>query len=317
METSIKKVRDTREPLLKSFHGTLSNGSSGVGNDGFSFDQRYPRDIYEYMKKLTFPYNYETEYKAWESAFLYDIDGSGRTLFSDLETITAYSDGKLTGFVQYGRSAFGFDSSGDISDAVSYPIIRSFYFSEEHPEVGNSLINEAVNALSEISSDRIYAFFHYFGMSCYARHGKLSEKFAYIHELLLQNGFAEEHENVFYSSVLSSEKSSEVVLDRHEKTAGDQQYCDFIIDGTIVGGCELHFLEQSNTAYLRWIFVNDELRRKGIGSKCMDALKTYLFSKGFTRFDTDTALANKTAQHFYEKNGFVNEGITRSYFKDI
>lgn len=54
----------------------------------------------------------------------------------------------------------------------------------------------------------------------------------------------------------------------------------------------------------------------GIGSKCMAGLKAYLFSRGITGFDTDTARTNIAAQHFYEKNGFVNEGITRSYYKN-
>lgn len=108
-----------------------------------------------------------------------------------------------------------------------------------------------------------------------------------------------------------------VELNWKGKTQGDQQYCDFILDKSIVGGCELHFLEQGNTAYLRWIFVNEDMCGKGIGSKCMDALKTYLFSQGITRFDNDTALTNVAAQHFYEKNGFENEGITRSYYRDV
>ncbi|MGN1135217.1 MAG: GNAT family N-acetyltransferase [Oscillospiraceae bacterium] len=273
------------------------------------------REIYDHMAKMTFPYNYETDHKTWERSYLYDIDGDGRTLFSELETIGAYSDSKLIGFIQYGKTAFGFDGSGEISDAVFYPIIRNFYFPEEQMEVGNSLMNEAVNALSDVSADKTYAFFHYFGMSCYARHGKLFEKFAYIHNLLLQNGFAIEHENVFYSSALDSEKNSAVELNWHGKTSGNQQYCDFILDKSTVGGCEMHFLEDNKTAYLRWIFVNDNMRGKGIGSKCMDALKAYLLSIGITRFDTDTALTNTAAQHFYEKNGFINEGITRSYYR--
>ena len=47
----------------------------------------------------------------------------------------------------------------------------------------------------------------------------------------------------------------------------------------------------------------------------MSALKYDLFNRGIIKFDTDTALTNKAAQHFYEKNNFVKEGITRSYYK--
>ena len=94
---------------------------------------------------------------------------------------------------------------------VSYPVIRNFYFPDEQKEVGIMLLSETVNALLD-NSDRVYAFFHYFGMFCYARHGKLFEGFGMIHDLLMQNGFAIEHENVYYSSTLDSEKNTDINL---------------------------------------------------------------------------------------------------------
>jgi RimJ/RimL family protein N-acetyltransferase len=66
--------------------------------------------------------------------------------------------------------------------------------------------------------------------------------------------------------------------------------------------------------FLRWIYVNDEVQNRGVGSQAMAALKNWLISKGMTRLDTDTALDNCRAQHYYEKNGFTREGITRSYY---
>ena len=269
------------------------------------------REIYDYMRNLPFPYNYEVEYNTWEKSYLYDIDGEGRTLFSDLTTVGAYLDSKLVGFIQYGRTAFGFDENGESSDTVSYSVIRNFYFDERQRDAGIQLLNEAVKVLSNMTH-RIYAFFHYFGMSCYARHGKLFEEFGYIHNLLKQNGFVVEHENVFYSSTLNSAKPTAINVKWHDRTLGRQQYCDFILEKSIVGGCEIHFLEQENTAYLRWIFINEDMCGNGIGSECMSALKTDLLNKGIMKFDTDTALSNKVAQHFYEKNHFVKEGITRS-----
>ena len=32
-----------------------------------------PREIYDYMMKLTFPYKYEVEYHIWEKSYLYDM----------------------------------------------------------------------------------------------------------------------------------------------------------------------------------------------------------------------------------------------------
>ena len=274
-----------------------------------------PREIYRCMAGIPFPYNYAADYDEWKRSWLSDIDGGGRRLFRELTTLGAYCGGALAGFVQYGRTAFGFAESGEISDAISYPVIRSLYFPEGCADMGGALLEEAMNALS--GNARIYAFFHYFGMSCYARHGKLPERLAHIHALLLEHGFAVEHENVFYSSRLEACEGADVTLRWHEETAGGQRSCDFIIGKSAVGGCEVHFPEQRGVAYLRWIYINEELCGRGIGTTCMKALKHELYARGITRFDTDTALANKRAQRFYEKNGFTNEGLTRSYVGSV
>lgn len=275
------------------------------------------REIFEYMKKLSYPYRYETEYSLWEQSFLRDVDGEGRTLFRNLGTIGAFQDGKMTGFIQYGRSAIGFDENGEISDTLSYAVIRNFYYDETCPEAGQALLNKALRRLKDSNTGTVYAFFHYFGMSCYARHGKLFEGLAYIKSLLERFGFCIEHENVFYSCQLSADDLSEtnVKCDWHDMTANGQQYCDFVIDSCQVGGCEIHFLEQKDIAYLRWIFTNEDLRGKGIGSLCMTALKAELRKRGIVQLDTDTAVTNLVAQHFYDKNRFVNEGLTRSYYR--
>ena len=272
------------------------------------------QEIYACMAGIPFPYNYAAGYDAWERSYLSDIDGGGRRLFRELTTLGAYCGGAMAGFVQYGRTAFGFAENGELSGEISYSVIRCLYFPEGRADAGGALLGEALRALS--GNARIYAFFHYFGMSCYARHGKLSERLAHIHALLLERGFSVEHENVFYSSrheACEGAEGAEVALRWHEETAGGQRYCDFIMGGAAVGGCEVHFLEQRGIAYLRWIYINEELCNRGIGTTCMKALKRELYARGITRFDTDTALANKRAQRFYEKNGFTNEGLTRSY----
>ena len=163
-------------------------------------------------------------------------------------------------------------------------------------------------------NERVYAFFHYFGMSCYARHGKLFEGFAPVHRLLLDSGFTVEHENVYYSSTLTACEAPAVALHWQNRSPGSQQACDFLLDGRMVGGCELHFLPDTAIAYLRWIYVNEELRGQRIGTACMAALRHDLYQRGVRRFDTDTARNNLVAQHYYEKNGFTCEGLTRSYF---
>ena len=266
--------------------------------------------IYQYQLGFSTPCFFPTDYQVWENSFLKDVDGEGRTLFKELSVKGAYEDNRLIGFVQYGKTAFGFAENGEVSTDVSCCIIRNLYFCRE--DAGQLLLNAALDAFP--SSEKVYAFFHYFGMSCFARHGKLFERHAQIEDLLKRNGFEIEHENVYYSSVLGGNDSSEAEILPQPMTKGNQQYMDFLLDGSQVGGCEVHFVD-SKTAYLRWVYVNDGSTGKGIGTKCTAALKHWLYEKGIRRFDTDTALSNTVAQHFYEKTDFSREGLTRSFYR--
>ena len=271
------------------------------------------KNLYQYHSKIAVPYHYPVNFDVWEKSFLHDIDGEGRTLFKELTVKGAYQQNQLVGFIQYGRTAFGFDDRGGISHSVSYPVIRAFYFDKDKSEAGRLLLSSALEHF-QTETDMTYAFFHYFGMSCYARHGKLFENSPHINDLLLQNGFQIEHENVFYASGLEDANHEDVAIRWHEMSAGRQQYGEFLIDSNPIGECEIHYLEQPDIAYLRWIYVKEGLQGKGIGTKCMRSLKQALFEKGISKLDTDTALTNTGAQRFYEKNGFVREGISRSFY---
>lgn len=268
--------------------------------------------VYDYQMRLQVPYFIQTDFENWQESFENDVDGEGRPLFRKLYGKAAYDGDTLIGFIQHGNTAFGFDDSGEISKDVSYSVIRSLYFDKGREDAGKLLLEAAMNEFD--TAGQVYAFFHYFGMSCFARHGKLFEKFDWIKELLHQYGFVIEHENVYYSVDVRDGVCSEVELIVHDLTAGDQQIFDFFLDGKQVGGCEVHYLPARETVFLRWIYVNGEVQNQGIGSKCMTALKGYLHEKGMVRLDTDTALDNPRAQHYYEKNGFTREGITRSYY---
>ena len=267
--------------------------------------------IYDFQLSFATPYFYNVDFESWKNSFENDIDGESRVLFKELTVKAVYDEDELVGFVQYGKTAFGFADNGDITSEVSYPVIRNFYFKEGRDEAGKMLLNEAMKGLN--TEERVYAFFHYFGMTCFARHGKLFESHTHIEALLKENGFIIEHENVYYSSVLNSEETSEVTIVANDKSKGNHQYIEFRLDGNQVGGCEVHYLDDT-TAFLRWIYVNGDIVGKGIGTKCMTALKSFLYKQGITRFDTDTALDNTVAQHYYEKNDFTREGITKSYY---
>ena len=275
-------------------------------------DAKNLEHIFNYQMSFLTPYFYSTDYNTWRISFINDVDGEGRALFRELFVKAAYDEEELIGFIQYGKTAFGFDDNGEITSEVSYCVIRNLYFNENRTDAGTTLLQIAMNEFG--TEDKVYAFFHYFGMSCFARHGKLFESHAHIEALLKNNGFETEHENVYYSSVIIGNEEAEVKIEPHSLTKGNQQYIDFILSDNLVGGCEIHFID-NKTAYLRWIYVNENITGKGIGTKCMNGLKQWLSKKGITRFDTDTALSNLVAQHYYEKTGFVREGITRSYYR--
>lgn len=268
--------------------------------------------VYDYQMQLAAPYFFAADFETWKESFVNDVDGEGRRLFKSLQGKAAYEGEKLVGFVQYGMTAFGFDDCGEISSAVSYPVIRALFFDKDQPHAGEQLLKAAMEAFE--AEEKVYAFFHYFGMTCFARHGKLFEHFDWIRELLHRSGFVVEHENVYYAAPQLDAADTQVELEIHDLTAGNQQMFDFSLGGKHIGGCEVHYLPTKGDVFLRWIYVNDEVQNCGVGSQAMAALKNWLRGQGMTRLDTDTALNNRRAQHYYEKNGFTREGITRSYY---
>lgn len=271
------------------------------------------QQVYKYQTDLQAPCFFPVDFESWKESFENDVDGEGRRLFRELHGKAVYEEQTLIGFIQYGYTAFGFDDKGEISMDVSYPVIRSLFFDEGRVDAGKLLLQEALQAFT--SKQKVYAFFHYFGMSCFAWHGKLFEKYGWIQALLYKNGFETEHENVYYSAKIMETESSEIEVGTHPLTKGNQQSLDFIRSGRLIGGCKIHYLNTAGIAYLRWIYINEDVQNRGIGSKCMAMLKQWLHERGIQQLDTDTALTNSRAQHYYEKNGFIREGITRSFFR--
>lgn len=261
-----------------------------------------------WKRLCTSPHHYPMCEDVWEQSMQQDIDSDGRLLFDDLQTLWLDQ-----GFIQYGHTAFGFDESGEISADVHHPVIRQFSFSDT--DQGQQLLQAAVDALG--NKDRIYAFFHYFGLSACGRHGKLHEKDSHIAALLIQNGFQVEHENVYYSRCLDDESNapSSITLSWKPQSCGGCREFAAVFQGQEIGWGQVHFLPQGKIAYLRWIYIDSTRQHQGYGTGTMQALFHDLYCMGIRRFDTDTALNNRIAQGYYEKCGFTNEGITRSYYK--
>lgn len=61
--------------------------------------------------------------------------------------------------------------------SVNYDIWKKSFLEDTDGE-GRLLLKEAMDELE--AAHRVYAFFHYFGMNCFARHGKLFETYTWI-----------------------------------------------------------------------------------------------------------------------------------------
>ena len=265
-------------------------------------------ELYAFHMNIKAPYIQEVEYVDYLTSLFHDTDSYGNKLFKELYLIGAYLNNELVGFVQFGKTNIGFDENGQISEKINCSVIRNLYF--EDKEIGDNLLK---TALILLKSD-VYAFFHYFGMSCFSRHGKLYDKLNQIEELLLEYGFISNEENVYYSLNLNENKDEEITLELGEKNKYNTQVITFKNSEEFIGQCEIHFVKKE-LVYLRWIYVDERKLHLGFGSKCMRKLTNYLLSLGKKKLNTDTAVNNEYAQRYYEKNGFINLGKTKSYFK--
>lgn len=265
-------------------------------------------ELYAFHLNISAPYIKEVEYNDYLASLFYDTDSYGNKLFKESHLIGAYLNDELIGFIQFGTTNIGFDNDGEISEKVNYSVVRNFYFTDK--VIGENLLKRALILLK----NDIYAFFQYFGMSCFSRHGKLFENYIEVEKLLLEYGFNINEENVYYSLDIKEKEDNEIFLELGEKNKFNTQIITFKDKSEFVGQCEIHYVSEK-LAYLRWIYIEANKLHKGYGTKCMNKLTNHLLALGISKFDTDTALNNEKAQKYYERNGFINLGKTRSYLK--
>lgn len=83
------------------------------------------------------------------------------------------------------------------------------------------------------------------------------------------------------------------------------------IDDKIVGGV-LFVFEDIVPNWIRFLIVNKEYRKQGIGRKLLEEIFKNV-KYGQTIF-VDTGVSDKDAIAFYEKMGFVNRGTVKSFY---
>ena len=275
----------------------------------------FQHNLFQYFFKhrSSVPYYYKsTSFAEWKNSLLFDQDFSNGPQFKDLETYILLEDNEIQCFIQFGLSAFIFGENGRNFEK-HYGIIRNFHFAQDTTrEAAQELLNLAAAYFDKNGIRKTYAYFHYFGMSCFARQGKLHESEFYIEDLLHENAYRVEHENIYYSKLLIEATQD---VDIHLEYSKNGNLLHFKRDNSTFGQAELTYTPAADLAYLRWIGMKPEFQGQGIGTDCMRALCADLFNKGYKRLDTDTAENNYSAQKYYEKNGFADLGRMRSYQK--
>jgi ribosomal protein S18 acetylase RimI-like enzyme len=273
--------------------------------------------LYEYFTGISeiIPFYFPVNFDLWHKCMFNDCTDDGKPLFDELETYLYYENDTVKGFIQFGVSSFTFNENG-MDFSSHYAIIRNMHYSQDSKNP-NEMIEKAFEYFNGKNMKEIDAFFHYFGMSCYARHGKLHESAFYIEKLLYSYSFIKEHENVYFSKDLSNFSyvdDSEIAC-QIQNMESNKQKIIFFINNDQIGYCEISFLENS-ICYLHYLEINKELRSKGIGTRCMNNLFSLLVKKNIQKVDLDTIDTNTRAQTFYVKIGFINKGITRSYYRE-
>lgn len=275
------------------------------------------KELYGYYceESKQIPYWFPVDFENWEKSMFGDTDSEGDTLFSSLETYVARANGEIVGFVQFGISDFIFALDGSKDKTKKAGIIRTLYF-EPEADCGGEMIRLAREYFKSHGVQEEFAFFHAFGMSCCASHGKLFCGLPHIEKALLEAGFVKEHENVYYSRTISEKDAlyqSRAQIKIKEPDEHRLQYFDIFEEKDFVGAGCLMYPPQGGICYLKWIFVEEKYHGKGYASDALRAVFSMLVEKGIAKIDTDTADGNIAAQHLYEKLGFENMGRSRSY----
>lgn len=269
--------------------------------------------LYHYINRhdANVPYHFAVSFERWRECMLCDVDDDGTPLFAQLVTLVLLNKGQIEGYIQYGVTSFGFADDGERDFAKRYAIIRKLHFLPE-AEKASLLIEGANGFFAAANMGQSHAFFHYFGMSCYARQGKLHASQFYIEKLLLKYGYEKEHENVYYTRPLFKAEQGEAGELVFSYGNGGQSI-GFYAGGAKIGGCELNTTFSKTTCFLKWIYIDERYAHQGFGTRCMHKLCQHLCQLGFDRLDTDTADGNDRAQGYYDKTGFANMGRMRSY----
>ncbi|SKC81927.1 GNAT family N-acetyltransferase [Maledivibacter halophilus] len=279
--------------------------------------------LFDYWNEIrkNIPYFYRTTYKLFIKS-LFDDTYEGRTVFRTNNVFGIQEDGQVKGVIQYDIPTFHFTEVGKITKDINIGVILNLYYEETRIDIGRVLLDLSLDFFKENNIKDIYAFYHAMGMSCNGNHGKLHEEYNYVGKLLCEEGFEIEHENIYYICDMK-EKKLEYQNNRDIRVSeledNKQKFILYDEDNKALGSAEIKYIDnltgssEKDIIYLVWIDIDKKVKGKGLGTEFLNHIIQYCLKKGYRYLHTDTALNNKIAQKFYIRNGFIDNGITRSY----
>ena len=275
---------------------------------------------FDYWKNIgrEVPYFFETTKVAFCES-LFSDRFYGAPIFNEHHILAAVEEERVKGLIQFGLPCFHFAEGKRIQDP-EIGVIRYLYFDQDREDLGKALLQRAMNFFEEKNRRDLYAFYHAMGMSCNGNHGKLHETHGYIADFLLEEGFDIEHENVYYALEMEpqqTEDSGQLIVKTEDPF---KEKLQFVREGKTVGVAEMKFIKDvtgmdSRILFLIWITVDPAVKGKGIGTEFMKHIQNHYLEKGYTVMHTDTAYNNTAARKYYQRNGFKDLGIMRSFHK--
>ncbi len=298
---------------MKSELDSVVNISAYQGSDQYA--------LYAYWRAMgeNIPYFFPISPERWGICLLEDkLDGE--LIFDRLETYVAKDKGQVVGFAQFGHPRFSWDAGGQKHADPPIGNIRHFTFDAGRYDVAEALYARAQNFLLHFSHR--HAFYHIYGMSCNAHHGKLHLSLEHVDAFIRAQGFQVEHENVTYRLALDDaalpQDGDITLIPQQRDFYGPHTYTIFL-HATPVGILKVRYMDLMNgeaakdAVYLMLIAIDPGSRGNGCGTRALKVLCKLLRDKGYTHLFLDTAQTNAVAQRFYERFGFSHQGHSRSY----
>lgn len=282
-------------------------------------NQQNAETLYTYWNEVgkEIPYFHETSYKSFLKS-LFEDKFNGMQILLENHIYVAIDNGKVYGFIQYGKPGFHYEN-WEVIRKPNIGIIRNLYF--EKVEVGNQLVALALDYFQEKELTELYAFYHAMGMSCNGNHGKLHEKFEHIEKLLYSNGFEIEHENIYYTKHIDEVGSSSVYRVEFSEEENNSQGISLHYEDRKIGSSQVKFIDQltgtkkEKVLFLVWIGLEKDMIGTGAGTAFLSEITNRYQAEGYKHIHTDTSIDNTVAQKYYERNGFKNTGKSRSYIR--